>query len=222
MPGGQRLAVHRVGQQGAGLQGVCHREAPLEVDGMRPAVDRAAIRAAEHHLMSTRLDPGAPENRRQGHAGPFRRAHRPESPLLPHGRRPVHPAPVPGAFERDHHGLRGHLGQLVQAQTQRQVNQAPHAETPGGSVENRYREVVAPVELGGWRHLTAEHGHRALAVERLGSVDHHPGLDCHLALFLRVRHPVRPGQRREVPDRHDLPPVLANSADELNLSHLSE
>ena len=186
VPDRERLAVHRVGEQRARLQGVAYREAALETDRVRRAVDRALVGAAEDHLAGTGPDPGAGENVGQARPGPLGGAHGPGTPLHTGRRRLEQRPPVPGAFQRDRHGFRGQPGQLGQAQAQRPIHHAADAEPPRRRVEHRDRKVAAPVELGGRRHLPAQPGRRGLAVQRLRLVHDEPGLGGIGALSLQV------------------------------------
>src|SRR5262249_6351433 len=79
---GQRLAVHRVGQQHLCIPGDVDAEAPLEADALGASANRAAVGTSEDDLARFPADAGPVEDFGERNPRPLGGARRAEAPLL--------------------------------------------------------------------------------------------------------------------------------------------
>ena len=171
---GERLAVHRVGQDRVRVPGLVHREAALEPDRLRaccpPRRRRRRGIAPRRRRSARRRGRGSPPAARRStpRCSPRRTATaRPGtggSKRCARCRRT--PASPPRACERMFCSSR-------RLSAERPLDQAAHAEPEVGGVEIGDREVVPHVEPRGRHdHAADQLGKRGLAVERMRPVDH--------------------------------------------------
>jgi hypothetical protein len=95
--------------------------------------------------------------------------------------------------------VRSHLLQVAQAEAQRPLDEARHAEAELGSIEDRNLKMIANVEPCVRHHDAAEEArNRRFAVERMRPMHDEAGGDRLLAGFFRIqgRHVVAGRQRR--------------------------
>ncbi len=131
----QRCAVHGIGQQHVGTEGLGHRQAALVVL-LDTALD-AVVGAGEDHLDGGRVGTRDGEDFAERDASPFGGTHGFDQPRLADRAR-AQPGPaVAGAFQGDPHGARRHRLERVQVEIQRVGDEAAHAQPPGHRVQRR-------------------------------------------------------------------------------------
>jgi len=96
---GQRLTIHRVGEQGLGLSNLIDGQTTFEANDLRTAVERAAVGSPQNYLARGWLDSSAIQDVDQRSAGPLRGTDRAEPPLLAVHWRVELPTTIASAFQ---------------------------------------------------------------------------------------------------------------------------
>jgi hypothetical protein len=171
---GERLAVHRPGEQDLGAARLVERDRTAE--GLGWLRLRADVGAVEADVL--RLGQRAGERQHVGErdAGPRRRAGRARTPrrlARDVADRDQARAPVAGALQRRGLGaLPERLAQRRQREVELPLDEPVDVQPPRGRIDLRHRAVPAHVErVGGGQRPLGQRGEPGLGIERLVFVD---------------------------------------------------